>query len=184
MNEQFRNLVVSACVLALALVLGAGASASRQEPTSKPAAAPPTRASKEQPKTTAPTTPSSAPATKASTAASSATPKAASAAESAKTTCLECHPYDSVIETSAKYVMPSGETGSPHRYINPDNVKQPHTPTGVEGIPECSNCHKVHALPPAEPIDLSKIPVEWCYTACHHQQTFALCSTCHKEEEE
>ncbi len=168
MNEQFRILVVSAFVLALALRLGSCASAATQGPSASPTVAPPTPRPSE-------------PAMQASTAASSTTPNPDSAAETSKTVCLECHPYDSVIEASRNCVMPSGETSSPHRYINPDNPKDRHGSTGAAGIPECINCHTAHPLPPTDPVDLSKIGVTWCYSACHHQENFTPCSKCHEE---
>ena len=61
--------------------------------------------------------------------------------------------YDDVMETTAKYQMPSGETHSPHRYVDPkapvDPAAKPHNGKGMENTPECANCHTTpHPIPP------------------------------------
>lgn len=90
--------------------------------------------------------------------------------------CLTCHgPFDKIIEATAKYVAPSGEKTSPHRYVPHDSKKE-------EDIPECTHCHTAHPLdpPPAHgSIDLSKVGVQWCYDACHHEKNFTSCKQCH-----
>lgn len=91
--------------------------------------------------------------------------------------CLACHaPFDKLIETSGKkYVAPSGEKTSPHRYV-------PHNSKKEEDIPECSHCHTAHPVdPPPAPgsIDLSKVGVQWCYDACHHEKNLQSCKECH-----
>jgi hypothetical protein len=90
--------------------------------------------------------------------------------------CLNCHgPFDKLIEASVKYVAPSGEKGSPHKYV-PHNSKQ------AEDVPECSHCHQPHALDPLPKkgsIDRSKLGVQWCYEACHHEKNLTSCKQCH-----
>lgn len=107
-------------------------------------------------------------------AAPSAQPGAADNAAS-KETCLGCHgPFDK-LTGSANYQAPSGERISPHRYV-------PHSAREAKAVPECSNCHEPHPVPPttSSPSALPKPEVQWCYTACHHKNTFQLCKDCHK----
>ena len=98
------------------------------------------------------------------------------AARAAENECLSCHgPFDKIIEASAKYVAPSGETGSPHRYV-------PHDSKKVEEVPECKNCHKAHSLDPLPSkgsIDVSKVGIQWCYEVCHHERNLKSCKECH-----
>ncbi len=90
--------------------------------------------------------------------------------------CLTCHaPYDKLIEATAKYVAPSGEKTSPHKYV-------PHNSKDEKEIPECTHCHAVHPvdpLPKKGSIDRSKLNVQWCYTACHHTKDLQSCKKCH-----
>jgi hypothetical protein len=173
MKEQLRILAMTACVFGLAVRLSGCASAPAPAPRATPTVPPSATVSK---------VPPAIPAA-ATTAASRIAPSPASAADTSKTMCLECHSYDDVIAASADYVMPSGEKASPHRYIDATSAAAPHRATGVEGIPECTNCHTAHALPlPAEAVDLSKVGVEWCYSNCHHQHNFSPCSKCHEGE--
>ena len=92
--------------------------------------------------------------------------------------CLTCHgPFEKLVESSANYVAPSGEKGSPHRYV-------PHESKKEEDIPECTHCHKAHPLDPLPAqgsIDLSKVSVVWCYDQCHHEKNFTSCKECHEE---
>ena len=93
----------------------------------------------------------------------------------AENKCLSCHPYDKLIAVSAGYVAPSGEKGSPHRYVPHDSKKE-------DDIPECTHCHTAHPLDPLPAqgaIDLSKVDVQWCYDACHHEKNLASCKKCH-----
>jgi hypothetical protein len=92
-----------------------------------------------------------------------------------KETCLGCHgPFDK-LAGSANYQAPSGEKISPHRYV-------PHNSRDAKAIPECSNCHEPHPVPPTTSslAALPKPEVQWCYTACHHKNTFQPCKDCHK----
>jgi hypothetical protein len=94
----------------------------------------------------------------------------------AENQCLSCHrPFDKIIEASAKYVAPSGEKTSPHRYV-------PHDSNNEEDVPECTHCHTAHPLDPLPAkgsIDRSKVGVQWCYDACHHEKDLTSCKQCH-----
>lgn len=136
---------------------------------------------------------SSSPAPAQASSPSPATPPAAAEEElTGKAACLQCHDYDDVMETTAKYQMPSGETHTPHRYVDPkapvDPAAKPHNGKGLENTPECANCHTTpHPIPPDSMDEkekaerLAKLEVEWCYSSCHHQRNFSKCSTCHNE---
>ncbi|MDA8125613.1 MAG: cytochrome c3 family protein [Deltaproteobacteria bacterium] len=86
-------------------------------------------------------------------------------------TCLSCHgPYDKLRAAGSNYVWPKGEKHSPHMYVR-HNTKD---------IPECINCHKVHAMPPtpAGTAAMGKANPEYCFT-CHHTKELT-CGTCHE----
>jgi hypothetical protein len=104
------------------------------------------------------------------------TPASTQDAKDLKKECLGCHgPFAKIVEATAKFVAPSGEKTSPHKYI-------PHNSDIEEEIAECSECHPAHPvdpLPKKGSIDLSKVTVEWCYKACHHQKNFNSCKKCH-----
>jgi len=92
-----------------------------------------------------------------------------------KEACLDCHgPFDKLV-AAANYQAPSGEKITPHRYV-------PHGAREAKAIPECSNCHEPHPVPPPSTgfVSQSKPDVQWCYTACHHKNTFQPCKDCHK----
>jgi hypothetical protein len=91
-----------------------------------------------------------------------------------KEACLNCHgPFDKLV-ANVNYQAPSGERISPHRYV-------PHSAKEAKAIPECSNCHEPHPVPAASNVaTLSKPDVQWCYTTCHHKNTFQPCKDCHK----
>jgi hypothetical protein len=101
--------------------------------------------------------------------------RASRPAATAENECLDCHgPFDKIIAASARYVAPSGEKLSPHRYV-------PHDSKLAKDIPECTHCHTKHPvspLPASGSIDLSKVNVEWCFT-CHHEKNFQSCKDCH-----
>ncbi len=90
--------------------------------------------------------------------------------------CLTCHgPFDKLAESSANYVAPSGEKGTPHRYV-------PHKSKTEEDVPDCTKCHTKHPLDPLPAkgaIDVSKVGVKWCYDQCHHEKNLKSC----KEQE-
>ena len=112
-----------------------------------------------------------------------ATPDQAAGAVTSKTLCLGCHEYDRVIAATAGHMMPGGDKLSPHRYVDAKSIKdpagKPHGVTGVENIPECTNCHTAHPVPYTGKLDRSTLKVTWCYTTCHHQENFTPCSECH-----
>jgi hypothetical protein len=95
--------------------------------------------------------------------------------------CLTCHgSYDKLAEATAKYVAPSGEKGTPHRYV-------PHNTKTEESVPDCTKCHAKHStdtLPEKGSIDLSKLNVKWCYDQCHHEKNLVSCKEleCHPSE--
>jgi hypothetical protein len=99
-----------------------------------------------------------------------------SGGEVPKETCLNCHgPFDKLAGAAPGYVAPSGEKVNPHVYV-------PHTSKEAKAVPECTNCHEPHAVPP-KPADITAQPkpeVQWCYTACHHKNNFEPCKDCHK----
>jgi len=108
-------------------------------------------------------------------AASAGAQASAGASAASKEACLNCHgPFDKLAE-KVNYQAPSGEKVSPHRYV-------PHSAREAKAIPECSNCHETHPIPPPAKgaASLSKADVQWCYTACHHKNTFQPCKDCHK----
>jgi hypothetical protein len=89
-----------------------------------------------------------------------------------KDKCLACHgPYDKLIQNSVKFKTPEGETVMTHQYVPHKEKKD---------IPECSECHKPHAIPLEDKSSVIKpTEVKWCYTKCHHQNNFQLCESCH-----
>jgi hypothetical protein len=97
----------------------------------------------------------------------------------AENECLGCHgPFGKLIEATAGYVTPTGEKVNPHRYV-------PHDSTKDEHVPQCTQCHTAHpldTLPQKGSVDLSKVSVQWCYNACHHQRNFTSCKQCHGAE--
>jgi hypothetical protein len=100
----------------------------------------------------------------------------AAAAKPTKSDCLNCHgPFDKLVGMTDKYVAPSGEKISPHRYVPHDSKKD-------ADIPECTNCHVAHPLDPLPTqgsVDLSKVNVQYCYETCHHEKNFTPCKSCH-----
>lgn len=88
-----------------------------------------------------------------------------------KSMCLACHgSFDDIAAATADYKAPSGETGTPHRYISH---------TEKENIPECVECHVAHPIPP-ESKDQVVIPekIDYCYS-CHHMKNLQTCTSCH-----
>jgi hypothetical protein len=97
------------------------------------------------------------------------------AAGDSKDECLGCHDYDKIADSTKDYVAPSGEKGTPHRYVPHDSKKR-------EDIPECTKCHKAHALDPLPTkgsLDRTKIGFAYCYDRCHHEQNLTSCKQCH-----
>ena len=100
----------------------------------------------------------------------------ASAPASAAATCLGCHgPYEKVVKASENYAPPDGTKVNPHTSMDPKATK-PHP--YEKRVFECTNCHKMHALPVASAKDVPKPNVEFCFS-CHHERNFEVCSKCH-----
>jgi hypothetical protein len=93
------------------------------------------------------------------------------AKEGPPASCLKCHgPYEKLIEKTAGYNAPSGETLSPHQYV-------PHAEK--KDIPDCTDCHKPHPIPLKSKEGIEKPDTTWCYTSCHHMRNFESCKKCH-----
>jgi hypothetical protein len=87
-----------------------------------------------------------------------------------KDQCLACHgPFDKIAKDTAGYQTPSGETVTPHQYVPHDEKKE---------IPECTNCHKQHPIPPTEKPARPQA-IDFCYSGCHHAQNLQPCNNCH-----
>jgi hypothetical protein len=86
--------------------------------------------------------------------------------------CLGCHgPYEELMaRTEELLVDEDGVTGNPHDFVPHDSDK----------IVECDNCHEVHALA-AIPEEIPPVDADYCYLACHHEETFEPCINCHDE---
>ncbi len=99
---------------------------------------------------------------------------AANEAAKGPTACLTCHggSFDKLASKEPSFKASSGEMINPHRFI-------PHNEKKVENVPDCTDCHSTHPIPPKGKIDLSKVNVDTCFLACHHQQNFERCNTCH-----
>jgi hypothetical protein len=95
-----------------------------------------------------------------------------SAKESAA--CLACHggSFDKLSSKKPAFKAPTGEIINPHVYI-------PHKERKAENVPNCTDCHSKHSLPPAGKIDLSQVKVDSCFRACHHDNNFKPCQDCH-----
>lgn len=89
-----------------------------------------------------------------------------------KSLCLACHgSFDDIAAATAEYTAPSGEVGTPHRYI-------PHSEK--EFIPECVECHVPHPIPPESKDQVIRPEkIDYCYASCHHPQDLQPCSACH-----
>ena len=203
MNRQSAILYICTSILALTLLVSgcspaptatpvptiAPTLAPTPVPTIAPTLAPTATATKAATPTVAPTTAPTLPPTATATKAATPTvvpttaptlPPAATAAATAKTAgstkdlCLGCHgPFDKLVTASANYVWLNGDKKSPHRYV----------PHESKIIPECSQCHKPHPVPPtaSDIAALGKPDPKWCYT-CHHAGVLE-CGTCHEVPE-
>lgn len=90
--------------------------------------------------------------------------------------CLFCHEftYAALAGLTVDYVDRWGANVNPHIYVD-EQKANPHQ--GDKVVPDCLKCHEEHALPtpasaPARP------ELGYCY-ACHHDETFEACDTCH-----
>lgn len=87
--------------------------------------------------------------------------------------CLACHsPYEELMATTEELVVAfDGETANPHMYVPHDSDK----------IVSCKNCHDVHILPVMAPQEIPQADGNYCFAACHHEETFEPCVNCHDE---
>ncbi len=93
-------------------------------------------------------------------------------ASSSSQACLACHgPYDKIMAATASYVLPSGDKVSPHQFV-------PHDSTNV---PDCTNCHKPHPIPPtaSDIAAMQNTSPKYC-TECHHTGNMESCAICHE----
>ncbi len=88
--------------------------------------------------------------------------------------CLGCHsPYEELIAlTKDSLVDEEGVTGNPHGYI-------PHTSTNIIA---CDACHDVHTLPVTPLDEIPQASAQYCYRACHHEENFEPCQSCHEDD--
>jgi len=88
-----------------------------------------------------------------------------------KEKCLGCHgPYEKIINATAEWKAPSGETLSPHRYVPHDN----------QDIPQCTECHTQHEIPLKDKSTVVKPQdVQFCFEGCHHMRNLQPCKNCH-----
>jgi hypothetical protein len=89
-----------------------------------------------------------------------------------KDVCLACHgSYDDIAAKTADWKAPSGETVTPHQYIPHEEKTE---------IPECTECHIPHPMPPESKDQVVKpTKIDYCYDSCHHIKNLQKCSTCH-----
>ncbi|MDL2306960.1 cytochrome c3 family protein [Desulfovibrio sp. OttesenSCG-928-C06] len=91
--------------------------------------------------------------------------------------CLSCHgPFEDLMEATKDYQDEWGEKVNPHMYVD-ITQKNPHQSTKI--VP-CIKCHEAHPVPPEGDMAIKKANLKYCYN-CHHDETFELCSNCHKE---
>ena len=85
--------------------------------------------------------------------------------------CLACHgSYDKIQEASAKFKLSDGTAVNPHQFV-------PHAEK--TDIPDCTECHTEHSMPPDKSKIVKPNNVDWCYSSCHHMNNFDACSKCH-----
>jgi len=86
--------------------------------------------------------------------------------------CLRCHgPFDKLAKRTGTYVTDRGEKVNPHVYV----------PHQAGKITACGECHEVHALPAIPAGKIAKANVQYCYSACHHENDFTPCAQCHQK---
>ncbi len=88
--------------------------------------------------------------------------------------CLDCHgPFEELIAKPPTIKTDENGLINPHRYV----------PHKTKDAPDCTRCHQPHPIPPTEPVK-KPTSIQWCYDACHHQQNFTPCVTCHPNRAE
>lgn len=86
--------------------------------------------------------------------------------------CLGCHgPIEKLTDADIKFKVDGG-TVNPHKFV-------PHDSKNLADFPDCTVCHKPHAMPPSKGYKDVSANVEVCYQ-CHHNYTFQRCSKCHE----
>ena len=121
------------------------------------------------------TTTATAPATSQAATGFGAMKMPASTAPNTKGLCLGCHQWAKVTEKSAGYTTTKGANVNPHVFV-------PHKSKADTDIPECENCHTPHSMskfPEKGEVDLTKVNMNWCFSACHHKKNFTKCDKCH-----
>jgi len=99
---------------------------------------------------------------------------AADKAANDSVTCLACHgdSFEKLVSKKPTFKASSNEIINPHQYV-------PHNEKKAENVPNCTDCHSTHPIPPKEKIDLSKVNADNCFLSCHHTDTFQRCGNCH-----
>jgi len=94
-------------------------------------------------------------------------------AEASPEFCLTCHgPYEDLQAATEDMIEDlDGVKANPHMYVPHDSDK----------ILSCKNCHEVHELPVIAPDEIPPADADYCYNACHHEETFEPCADCHEE---
>ena len=88
-------------------------------------------------------------------------------------TCLGCHgPFEELAKWTAGYVTDQGEKVNPHVHVPHDSDK----------ITPCDTCHEAHLVPLTSKGNIPKANVQYCYSACHHNNDFTPCIQCHKDK--
>jgi hypothetical protein len=87
--------------------------------------------------------------------------------------CLPCHgPYEDLMAKTEDLVEDfDGVTANPHMFVPHESDK----------IVSCKNCHEVHELPVMASEEIPQADADYCFAACHHEQTFEPCTNCHEE---
>lgn len=87
--------------------------------------------------------------------------------------CLACHgPYEELQAGTEDMIEDlEGVKANPHLYVPHDSDK----------IISCKNCHDVHELPVITADEIPQANADYCYNACHHEETFEPCTDCHEE---
>ena len=97
----------------------------------------------------------------------------ASASPGEKSECLQCHDvFEKLAAGPQKFTAESGEKINPHMYV-------PHEAKIPKNIPQCTRCHRPHAIPLTSKETIPQPTIDWCYS-CHHAFEFKPCGACHK----
>jgi hypothetical protein len=87
--------------------------------------------------------------------------------------CLGCHgPFEELAKRTAGYVTEHGEKANPHMTVPHDS----------KNITACNNCHDTHPVPMTSQDKIAKASLQYCYSACHHENDFTPCVQCHKDQ--